>query len=44
MTERHDGVLTITLTPLDTRYVRITNQGTQPGTYWSIHELTVYGE
>ena len=38
------GVLTITLTPADARYIRITNEGTSPGTFWSIHELTVYGE
>jgi|GEM_PF-1341068 len=38
------GVLTISIPPADTRYLRITNQGLEPGTYWSIHELTVYGE
>ncbi|BDI32093.1 hypothetical protein CCAX7_41440 [Capsulimonas corticalis] len=38
------GVLTIAITPTDARYVRITNEGADPGAFWSVHELMVYGE
>jgi hypothetical protein len=37
------GVLTITIPPTDARYLRITNQQSTNGLFWSIHELTVYG-
>lgn len=36
------GVVTITFPPVQARYLRITNQGLAPGTFWSVHELTVY--
>jgi hypothetical protein len=36
------GVLTIPFPAVQARYLRITNQGTVPGTFWSVHELTVY--
>jgi len=38
-----NGVLTITLAPIEARYLRITNQGAAPGLFWSVHELTVFG-
>lgn len=36
------GVVTVTFAPTQTRYLRITNKGLVPGTFWSVHELTVY--
>lgn len=36
------GLLSISFAQVDARYVRITNEGTAQGAYWSIHELTVY--
>ncbi|MEO7719686.1 MAG: GH116 family glycosyl-hydrolase [Capsulimonas sp.] len=38
------GVLTIAFPPTDARYLRITNEGADPGSFWSVHELMVYGE
>jgi len=36
------GVLTIAFPPVTTRYLRITNQETEPTTFWAIYELSVY--
>ncbi|BCM90545.1 hypothetical protein IAD21_02399 [Abditibacteriota bacterium] len=41
-TATKDGVLSITFPPTDTRFLRLTNQGTANGLFWSIHELSVY--
>ncbi len=30
------------LPPVRARYLRITNAGSVPGRFWSVHELTVY--
>lgn len=36
------GVVTITFPPVQARYLRITNQGLAPGTFWSVHEMTIF--
>jgi hypothetical protein len=37
------GVTTITFTTQAARYIRITQTGSAPGTFWSIHEFNVFG-
>ena len=37
------GVLAVSFPPTDARFLRITNLGTVPGLFWSLHELTVEG-
>ena len=37
------GVLAISFTPTNARFLRITNLGTAVGLFWSVHELTVEG-
>lgn len=36
------GVLAISFAPATARFLRITNQGTEPTTFWSVYELSVY--
>jgi len=36
------AVVTISLPPQNARYIRITQTGSSPDKYWSIHELNVY--
>jgi len=36
------GVLAITFPAVRARYLRITNAGSAPGRFWSVHELTVH--
>ncbi len=36
------GMLTIAFPPLTTRYLRVTNQGTETTTFWSVGEVCVY--
>lgn len=38
---QQNGVVTITFNPVQARYLKITQTGSDPGCYWSIHELTV---
>lgn len=36
------GILEIGITPSDARYVKIIQNGSVPGTFWSVHEIYLY--